>query len=53
MIKLLDYLPFKTKVTLDKLIENEIVEPNSGPRPFERITREQYETIYKIGMEEK
>ena len=53
VIKLLDYLPFKTKVTLDKLIENKIVEPNSGPRPFEKITREQYETIYKTGMEEK
>ena len=52
IIKLLDYLPFNTKVTLEKLYENNIVEQNSGPRPFEKITKEQYNIIYSIGMEE-
>lgn len=52
VIKLLDYLPFNIKVTLEKLYENKIVKPNCGPRPFEKITKEQYNIIYNIGMEE-
>ena len=52
VVKLLDYLPFNTKVTLEKLRENKIIERDSGPRPFEKITKEQFDIIYSIGMEE-
>ena len=53
VIKLLDYLPFKTKVTLDKLYENSIVEQGKGPRPFQKVKKEQFESVLKIGMEEQ
>lgn len=49
VIKLLDYMPFTTKVTLNQLRENGIVAKNAGPRPFNLITKEQFETIYKLG----
>lgn len=49
VIKLLDYMPFTTKVTLNQLRENGIVAKNAGPRPFNMITKEQFETIYKLG----
>ena len=52
VIKLLDYLPFNTKVTLEILYNFNIVEQNSGPRQFEKITKEQFEAIFKIGMEQ-
>ncbi|MBO6193244.1 MAG: hypothetical protein J6O00_03585 [Clostridiales bacterium] len=52
IIKLLDYLPFKTKVTLEKLQKYRVIEPPKGPRPFEPITREQYDLIYRMGMED-
>lgn len=52
VIKLLDYLPFKTKVTLEKLYDNQIIEQNQGPRPFEKITNNQYDKIFRMGMDE-
>lgn len=51
VIKLLDYMPFTTKVTLDQLRENGIVAKNAGPRPFNQISKEQFEIIYRLGME--
>lgn len=51
VIKLLDYMPFATKVTLDQLRANGIVAKNAGPRPFNQISKEQFEIIYKLGME--
>ena len=52
IVKLLDYLPFKHKVTLDELRKNGIVGQCSGPRSFDLLTKENFETIYKLGMEE-
>ena len=52
VIKLLDYIPFKTKVTLDKLQQHNIIAQATGPRPFESLSKEDFETIYKLGMEE-
>ena len=51
VIKLLDYMPFATKVTLDQLRANGIVAKNAGPRPFNQISKEQFEIIYRLGME--
>lgn len=51
VIKLLDYLPFTTKVTLDQLQKQGIVPKNSGARPFDLITKEQFDIIYKLGMD--
>jgi hypothetical protein len=51
VIKLLDYMPFTTKVTLDQLRVNGIVGKTSGPRPFNQISKEQFEIIYRLGME--
>ena len=39
-------------ITLDELRNCGIVDKYSGPRPFTFITQEQFETIYKLGMEE-
>lgn len=52
VVKLLDYIPFKNKVTLNTLYENEIVAQDSGPRPFEQLSAEHFKAIYKLGMEE-
>lgn len=52
VLKVLDYKPFTHKVTLDELRNCGIVDKYSGPRPFTFITREQFGTIYKLGMEE-
>ena len=51
VIKLLDYMPFTTKVTLDQLRAYGIVGKTSGPRPFNQISKEQFEIIYRLGME--
>lgn len=51
VIKLLDYMPFTTKVTLDQLRANGIVGKTSGPRPFNHISKEQFEIIYRLGTE--
>ena len=53
VIKLLDYLPFKTKVTLERLYEKGIVAQNSGPRQLDRISEEEFKIIYKMGMEDR
>ena len=52
IVKLLDYMPFKRKVTLNILREHGIVDRFSGPRSFDALTKEQYELICKLGMEE-
>lgn len=47
-LKVLKFVYVKTlskKVTLDFLQQNGIVEPCQGPRPFSRITNEQFELI--------
>lgn len=51
VIKLLDYMPFDHKVTLDQLRKQGIIAPVSGPRTFDPITPEQYRCIYKLGTE--
>ena len=37
--------------TADVLVENGIVAKNAGPRPFNQISKEQFEIIYRLGME--
>ncbi len=51
VIKLLDYMPFTTKVTLDQLRKSGIIDQYSGPRPFSKISKEQFDIIYKLGTE--
>ena len=51
VIKLLDYMPFTTKVTLDQLRANGIVAKNAGPRQFDQISKEQFEIMYRLGTE--
>lgn len=51
VIKLLDYMPFTTKVTLDQLRKRGIIDQYSGPRPFSKITKEQFDIIFKLGTE--
>ncbi|MCD8309261.1 MAG: hypothetical protein LUD19_05330, partial [Clostridia bacterium] len=53
IIKLLDLMAFKNKVTLNQLYENKIVDVNSGPRPLTPITKDKFNAIYKLGMEEE
>ena len=53
VVKLLDYKPFARKVTLKELRDAGIVGKTTGPRSFDGVTKEQFEIIYKIGMEEK
>ena len=52
VVKILDYKPFTHKVTLNELRDHGVLDKYSGPRPFTFITQEQFETIYKLGMEE-
>lgn len=52
VVKLLDYIPFKNKVLLYQLYENGIIPEPGGPRSFEGLSKENYEIIYKLGMEE-
>ena len=52
VVKLLDYIPFRNKVKLYQLYDNGIVPDGSGPRSFESLSKEEYEIIYKLGMEE-
>lgn len=53
VVKLLDFVPFKNPVPLQQLREIGVVDAYSGPRPFTPITKEQYDAIYKTGMEEQ
>ena len=52
VLKVLDYKPFTHKVTLNELRNYDIVDKYSGPRSFTFIPQEQFDTIYKLGMEE-
>lgn len=52
VLKVLDYKPFTHKVTLNELRNYDIVDKYSGPRSFTFIHQEQFDTIYKLGMEE-
>ena len=52
-IKLLDYMPFKNKVTLKQLRDLDIIDWNSGPRLSHKLSCDQYEKIYKLGMTEE
>lgn len=53
IVKLLDFVSFKNPVTLKQLRELGVVDAYSGPRPFTAIKKDQYDVIYKMGMEEK
>lgn len=52
VLKVLDYKPFTNKVALDELRNFGIVDRYSGPRPFTFISKEQFDIIYKLGIEE-
>lgn len=51
VIKLLDYMPFDNKVSLDYLWQQRIVTPGKGPRTFDPISKEHYDSIFKLGTE--
>lgn len=53
VVKLLDFIPFQRKVTLSQLRELNIIGPDSGPRPFTKITNEQFNAILEFGMGEQ
>lgn len=53
VVKLLDYQPFKIPVRLKELREMNVVDVFSGPRPFTKITKEQFEAICKLGSGEQ
>lgn len=42
----------RDKVTLNELRDYGVLDKYSGPRPFTFMTQEQFDTIYKLGMEE-
>ena len=52
IVKLLALEIFDAKVTLEFLQENGIIEQNSGPRPFQPLSKSQYDLIYKKGMKQ-
>lgn len=52
VVKLLDYIPFKNKVKNYQLYENGIIAGGTGPRSFDSVSKENYDIIYKLGMEE-
>ena len=52
VVKILDFTTFENPVTLQKLRELRVVDATSGPRPFTAVTKEQFDTIYKLGKEE-
>ena len=52
VVKLLDYIPFKNKVKNFQLTINGIIQEGKGPRTFDEISKENFEFIYKLGMEE-
>jgi len=49
---LLDYTAFINKVTLNQLYENKIIVEGSGPRPFQQLSEDKYNIIYRLGMED-
>ena len=50
IVKLLALETFDIKVPLEFLQDNNIIEQNSGPRPFQPLSKSQYDLIYKKGM---
>lgn len=52
VVRLLDYIPFKNKVQNYQLSQHGIIPAGSGPRSFDQISKEHFEIIYKLGMEE-
>lgn len=50
VVKLLALDTFERKVILDFLRENGIIDQISGPRPFQPLSKEQFDLIYKQGM---
>lgn len=52
VVKLLDYIPFKNKVTNNQLINNGIIDKGTGPRPFEQISKDSFNLIFNLGMED-
>lgn len=52
VVKLLDYIPFKNKVQNYQLSQHGIIPAGSGPRSFDQISKDHFEIIYKLGMEE-
>ena len=52
IIKLLDYVSFKNKVVLNQLYNHGIIK-NGGAQMFDPITKEGFELIYNLGMEEQ
>jgi hypothetical protein len=53
VVKLLDYIVFKKPVTLQQLRDLNIVGETEGPRPFTPISKEQFDSICRLGMEEE
>jgi len=52
VVKLLDYIPFKNKVKNYQLYDNGIIAGGTGPRSFDSVSKENFEIIFKLGMEE-
>lgn len=52
VVKLLDYIPLKNKVTNNQLINNGIIEKGTGPRPFEQLSKDSFDLVYQLGMED-
>ena len=50
IVKLLALETFDIKVPLEFLQDNNIIEQNSGPRPFQPLSKSKYDLIYKKGM---
>lgn len=53
VINLLDYIVFDKKIILNELYKMNIIELNKGPRPFTKITSEDYYKILEKGMVKK
>lgn len=53
VIKLLDYKVFDKKIILNDLYKLKIIEENKGPRPFTKISKENYDKIVNEGLVNK
>lgn len=52
IVRLLVLETFDLKVPLEFLQDNNIVKQNSGPRPFQPLSKSNYDLIYKKGMKQ-
>ena len=52
IVRLLVLETFDLKVPLQFLQDNNIIEQNSGPRPFQPLSKSNYDLIYKKGMKQ-